>query len=73
MDFSEKMYFQKVQHWFTSGWEIGLHGYDHVLRPIKRDNQIFKLNKYSEFCGLDFTDQYRKVVEGLEIFKRVTQ
>lgn len=58
---------QKVQSWKKKGWKIALHGYDHVY--ITSEGGINPVNARSEFAGVDYDIQVKKIVEGISILK----
>ncbi len=50
------------------GWSVALHGYNHVYTT--GDAGILKINKRSEFAGLSFEEQNKKIRLGKEIFEK---
>jgi predicted deacetylase len=61
-------FWERVREWQARGWAIGLHGYHHTY--VNREPGILRLNPRSEFAGLSYPEQYRKLSGGLEIFAR---
>jgi peptidoglycan/xylan/chitin deacetylase (PgdA/CDA1 family) len=61
-------FWDRVRQWQARGWAIGLHGYHHTY--VNREPGILRLNPRSEFAGLPYPEQYRKLSMGLECFKR---
>ena len=59
-------FWERVRGWRARGWTIGLHGNDH--RYVTEEAGIIGLNRRSEFAGLSFDDQERKVVRGWATF-----
>ena len=57
---SDMAFWDKVRFWAASGWHIGLHGYQHKLRPSR--SGLFPINKYSEFVDLAY-DKQRSMFE----------
>lgn len=55
-----------VVRWQNKGWEIALHGYDHVY--ITQSGGCNPINKKSEFASLPIDEQKRKIKEGIRIF-----
>ena len=49
------------------GWEIALHGYDHVY--ISDDSGMFRTNKRAEFAGMPYKVQDEKIKEGKKILE----
>lgn len=50
-----------------NGWEIALHGYDHVY--INKNSGIFKTNNRAEFAGLPYELQEEKIKKGKMILE----
>jgi len=48
--------------------DIALHGYSH--KYVTKNGGILNLNKYSEFSGLPYGEQRKKIEEGLRSIKR---
>jgi glycosyltransferase involved in cell wall biosynthesis/predicted deacetylase len=59
-------FWERVRAWQKQGWTIGLHGYQHTY--VNRESGILRLNRRSEFAGLDYAEQYEKLSRGLDIF-----
>ncbi|MGD9202343.1 MAG: DUF2334 domain-containing protein [Chitinispirillia bacterium] len=62
-------FWKKVKTWQNKGWHIALHGYDHIYID-KPGKAIIPINKYSEFAGLPYEQQFDKIRKGLEIFHK---
>lgn len=63
-------FWDRVRGWQQSGWEIALHGYNHVYHKYNSKHApIIKTSDQSEFVGLSFDEQKKKIDMGLEIFK----
>lgn len=60
-------FWNKVKVWQKKGWHIALHGYDHVY--ITQNSGLVPFNQKSEFAGLDYKEQEKKIKKGWEIFK----
>lgn len=58
-------FWDRVRGWQERGWTIALHGYQHQY--VTRSRGLVGLNQYSEFAGLDYDEQYRKLAAGLQI------
>jgi len=52
------------------GWEIAMHGYEHVYSIYCKKNDYMGYGGNSEFVGLPFEDQLKKLNLGAEIFKK---
>lgn len=60
-------FWETVNRWKEKGWEIALHGYDHVY--ITQEAGLVPLNQKSEFAGLPLERQEEKIRSGIEIFR----
>lgn len=60
-------FWETVNRWKEKGWEIALHGYDHVYTT--REKGLVPLNQKSEFAGLPLEKQEEKIRAGIEIFR----
>src|SRR3989338_3119721 len=49
----------------TKGWRISQHCYQHTI--ITKNSGILGLNQRSEFAGLSFNEQYRRILAGKKI------
>ena len=49
------------------GWTIAQHGYTHVYTTDEAG--LFPLNKFSEFAGVEYSEQYEAVRLGQNILK----
>ncbi len=50
------------------GWSIAQHGYQHL--PLSQNGGILKLNQKSEFAGLSFTEQFKRIQAGQAVLKQ---
>ena len=57
----------KVRTWKKMGWSIAIHGYQHLYQT--NDSGLLGLNKYSEFSGLSYEQQSKKLQKALKIFE----
>jgi peptidoglycan/xylan/chitin deacetylase (PgdA/CDA1 family) len=58
----------RMRRWQANGWTIGLHGYQH--RYVTKSSGIIGVNRFSEFAGLPFDEQYQKLKAAKTIFQR---
>lgn len=58
----------KAVAWQNMGWDLALHGCNHVYAA--KGKSIIPLKNVSEFSGLSINEQYDKIKEGIEIFKK---
>lgn len=58
----------RVRRWQSFGWSIALHGYQHIHETSC--SGIIGINPVSEFAGLPYEKQLRKLAAGLAIFER---
>ncbi|WP_257313139.1 DUF2334 domain-containing protein [Geothrix fuzhouensis] len=61
-------FWDRVRGWQARGWAIGLHGYQHLR--VNSEPGILGFPSKSEFAGLPYEEQLRKLKLGLEIFAR---
>ena len=62
------LFWNKVEIWKNKGWEIALHGYNHVYS--KENKGINPVNNRSEFSGETLEKQRRKIRKGIKIFSQ---
>jgi len=67
IDQPDKTFWDHVRAWQGRGWTIGMHGYQH--RYITPDPGILSLNKFSEFAGLDYDEQFSKLESSMALFR----
>ena len=60
-------FWSKVLYWQKMGWSIAVHGYQHLYQT--NDPGLVGLNKYSEFSGLSYELQSKKLQKALSIFE----
>jgi hypothetical protein len=53
--------------WHRRGWTIGMHGFRHEF--VTRDAGMLSLNHYSEFAGLELSEQEAKLNAAKRIFE----
>lgn len=63
-DFWEKI--RELQN--KKGWSVALHGYNH--KYLTNDAGILNINNRSEFAGVPYKIQNKKIATGKEIFKK---
>ena len=59
------LFWEKVQQWVDKGWEIALHGYNHVY--VTKEGGINPLWNRSEFAGLMIEEQREKIAMGVSV------
>ena len=59
-----------VKNWQSKGWEIAMHGYNHIYDKETNRKDFFEYGGRSEFFGHTLDVQLKKVKKGLEIFKK---
>jgi len=67
IDNSDNSFWNKVRLWQMKGWEIALHGYDHLYITTK--GGLVPKNNDSEFAGVTLANQEEKITKGINIFK----
>lgn len=48
-----------------NGWMVSQHGYQHIYST--EDSGLLRINKYSEFAGVDFSKQYAMISQGKKL------
>lgn len=66
----KKNFWEIVKNWQSKGWEISMHGYDHLYLRDTCKKDYFKYGGKSEFFGESLNMQLKKINKGLEIFKK---
>jgi predicted deacetylase len=64
-----KNFWSRVQDWQNKGWEITMHGCNHLYTQKSNKQDLFNYGGDSEFYGLDYNKQFEKIKIGLEKFK----
>lgn len=65
---SNERFWERMRACQARGWTVALHGYQH--RYVNRDPGILGIWPQSEFAGLPAAEQERKILTGLEIFRK---
>lgn len=63
-------FWDMVKKWQSKGWEIAMHGYNHIYDKETNKQDFFKYGGRSEFFGHTLDKQLEKMKKGLEIFKK---
>ena len=63
-------FWQIVKKWQLKGWEIAMHGYNHIYDNDTNKKDFFEYGGKSEFYGHSLDSQLNKIKKGLEIFKK---
>ena len=63
-------FWNRVESWERKGWEITMHGCNHLYTQKSFKKDIFNYGGQSEFYGLDYLTQLNKIKIGLEEFKK---
>lgn len=63
----DNCFWDKVHIWRDKGWEIALHGYNHVYST--KCGGINPVNNRSEFAGESLETQKAKIRDGINIFR----
>ena len=61
-------FWERVKSWENKGWEITMHGCNHLYTQKSDKKDIFNYGGDSEFYGLDYSTQLNKIKTGLEEF-----
>ena len=65
-----EFFWEKVQDWKNKGWEITMHGCNHLYTQKSDKKDIFNYGGNSEFYGLDYSTQLNKIETGLSEFEK---
>ncbi|MGE0190240.1 MAG: DUF2334 domain-containing protein [Steroidobacteraceae bacterium] len=60
-------FWERARYWQKNNWCIALHGYEHLYET--NDSGLVGINRVSEFAGLSYDVQQRKLQAALRIFK----
>ena len=63
-------FWEKVRGWQKKGWEITMHGCNHLYTQKSDKKDIFNYGGNSEFYGLEYSKQLEKIRLGLNEFKK---
>jgi len=66
-DSFDNHFWDKVRDWQNKDWHIALHGYDHVY--VSKESGLVPFNSDSEFAGLSYEEQSKKIKDGWDIFR----
>ncbi len=66
----ENNFWEIVSNWKQKGWEIAMHGYDHVYTTNSDKEDFFNYGGGSEFFNKDKKTQVMKLKKSLEIFNK---
>jgi predicted deacetylase len=61
-------FWEQVRIWQNKGWEISMHGYNHVYDTETNKKDFFGYGGRSEFYGHSFENQMNKILRGKKIF-----
>ncbi len=56
----------KIKKWIEYGWEIGVHGYQHIYN--QENGGLMNFKKKSEFAGLNYLEQLSLLKKAIEVF-----
>ena len=65
-----EFFWDKVTNWKNKGWEITMHGCNHLYTQKSDKNDVFNYGGDSEFYGLEFSKQLSKIESGLSEFEK---
>ena len=63
-------FWKTVKDWQSKGWEIAMHGYNHLYEIETNKKDFFKYGGKSEFYGQSLERQSSKIEDGLKIFQK---
>ncbi len=67
IDLPREDFWQIIRDLHQKGWIIAQHGYQH--KYVTNKSGIIRLNKYSEFTGLSYNEQFKKIKNGMTILE----
>ena len=65
-----EQFWDKVINWKKKGWEITMHGCNHLYTQKSDKKDIFNYGGESEFYGLEYPQQLKKIELGLSEFEK---
>ncbi len=65
-----KSFWKKIENWQQKGWEITMHGCNHLYTQVSDKRDVFNYGGNSEFYGLGYSQQFKKINLGLNEFKK---
>ncbi len=65
---NKKSFWEEISKLKDDGWIIAMHGFDH--KYITNSSGILKINKFSEFSGLPYDLQHKKIKDGKDILNK---
>jgi len=63
-------FWDQVRAWKAKGWEIGMHGTNHLYDRVCPKTDYLGHGGNTEFCGHPFTKQLEKIEIGIKKFKK---
>ena len=63
-------FWNRVNNWKSKGWEITMHGCNHLYTQTSDSKDIFNYGGNSEFYGLEYSKQLSKIESGLSEFAK---
>jgi len=63
-------FWKLVKKWETKGWEVAMHGYQHLYHNVQRKKLIIPYYDRSEFAELSLSEQETKIKKSREIFRK---
>ena len=62
-------FWEKVVSWERKGWDIAMHGYQHLYHKVDKKKLLIPYYNRSEFAGLTMQEQVDKIKNSLFIFR----
>ncbi len=63
-----KNFWSDVRRWHKKGWEISMHGHNHLYSQDTKKKDYFNYGGKSEFYGLSYNEQVSKLTKGKDKF-----
>lgn len=67
LEAEDKDFWSKARGWEEKGWTIALHGFNHVCESST--GGVNPVHKRSEFAGIPYENQAKKIIEGYSLLK----
>lgn len=62
-------FWKLILNWKNKGWEIAMHGYQHLYHEVNKKALLIPYYDRSEFAGLNIDDQRKKINMSISIFR----
>jgi len=63
-------FWNEIKNLNNQGWQIAMHGYEHLYDKYCKKNDYMGYGGRSEFVGHSYETQFKKLYSGLEVFRK---